>query len=98
MGRATQTNVFYTTVFITWFGFGEASSHGGPGVKPGDPMRGKPRWVLAGLGRSDAQGGSLDLDKIEAALQRGCLGLSGPHGHLRDQRLYIINSLREDNI
>lgn len=62
-------------------------------MKPGDPMRGKPRWVLAGLGRSDAQGGSLDLDKIEAALQRGCLGLSGPHGHLRDQRLYIINSL-----
>lgn len=51
-----------------------------------------------GLGRSDTQGGPLDLDKVEAALQGGCLGLSGPHGHLRDQRLYIIHSLRKDNI
>lgn len=38
-------------MLITWFGFGKASSHDGPGVKPGGPMRGKPRMGVSGAGR-----------------------------------------------
>lgn len=43
-------------MLITWFGFGEASSHGGPGVKPGGPMRGKPRMGVSGAGQIRSTG------------------------------------------
>lgn len=43
-------------MLITWFGFGEASSHGGPGVKPGGPMRGKPRMGVSRAGQIRSTG------------------------------------------
>lgn len=71
--------VFFIHVFfVTFFGFGEASSHGGPGVKPGGPMKGKPRLGDRRVGRFRRSGWATGPEEGECSTGGGKFGPVGP--------------------